>query len=419
MRILIITPYYLPDGGPSAPLYAMLCQALAARGHQVTIIAAVPHYPSGQVQPEYRLKQTTKTFEDGVHVIRVPIPSMDRSRFPQRLLQFLIYQIRAAIAGIREQYDVVLCSNPFLMVGIPFALLAVLRRKPAVYSVHDVYPDVGIKLGVFRNRWAIRLVTYLERYCLDRAIFVRILSESFAPPMRSLGVPDAKMVLIYDWVDTQLIQPMARDNSFAREHGLVNTFVVLYAGNIGLSQGLEHILTTAEKLSGVSDIRFVIVGDGAGRDMLAKDAARRSLKNVLFIPFQPRSRLPEVLATADISLVILQKGIGSDSLPSKSFSILASGRPLLASVDAESEMSRLVERSQSGVCVPPEDPDVLAQAILELRASPLQREKFGLNGREYAMKFHSPLSAVERFEELLQHTIVGHGNNAVLGCPGE
>jgi colanic acid biosynthesis glycosyl transferase WcaI len=229
--------------------------------------------------------------------------------------------------------------------------------------------------------------------------------------MRSLGVSDAKTVLIYDWVDTDLIQPMSRENSFSREHGLVDSFVVLYAGNIGLSQGLENVLTAAEKLSGVAEIRFVFVGDGAGRERLEKDAAKRGLTKVLFIPFQPRARLPEVLATADVSLVILQKGIGSGSLPSKSYSILASGRPLLASVDTESDMARLVERSQGGICVPPEDPEALAQAIRTLKANPLQREKFGINGRAYALKFHSPVSAAEQFDELLRKAIVEYGRN--------
>ncbi len=408
MRILVVTPYYLPDGGPSAPLFGMLCQALAGRGHEVSVIAAVPHYPSGRVKTENQLERTATTIEAGVRVMRVPVPSVDRSRFAQRLWQFLVYQIRATLAGWREQYDVVLFSNPFLMVGIPFAWLAVVRKKPAVYSVHDVYPDVGVKLGIFRYRWMIQLVSGLEKYCLDRAVFVRILSESFAPSMRAMGVPESKLRLIYDWVDTELIRPMARDNTFAREHDLVKSFVVLYAGNIGLSQGLENVLAAAEALSGHPDIRFVFVGDGSGRARLEMEAKRRGMANVKFIPFQPRARLPEVLASADISLVVLQKGIGSGSLPSKSFSILASGRPVLASVDADSDMSRLVERSHGGVCVPPEDAQALAQAIIELKANPLLREEYGEGGREFAVNFHSPSSAAERFEELLKEAIDGY-----------
>ena len=284
MRILVVTPYYLPDGGPSAPLFAMLCQALAACGHQVTVISAVPHYPTGQVKPEFRQKRTTRNIEDGVRIIRVPVPSVNRSSLHQRLFQLIIYQLGVVFNGVREHYDVILLSNPSFEVGLPYAVLASLRRIPAIYSVHDVYPDVGIKLGIFHNPWVIRLITSTEKFCLDRAVFVRILSESFVPAIRSLGVPEEKIVLIYDWVDTELIKPLPRKNSFSCEFGLVDLFVILYAGNIGLSQGLENVLTAAEKLSNFTEFRFVFVGDGAGRAQLENEATRRGLSNVSVYP---------------------------------------------------------------------------------------------------------------------------------------
>lgn len=410
MHIQVLTPYYTPDGGPSAPLYAMLCQALARRGHQVTVISAVPHYPSGYVQPGYIGKRIMSSRENGVEVVRVPVPSVDRSKLALRMVQFFSYQLGAAWAGLSHQYDVLLVSNPAFEMILPFAMLSVLRNKPAVFSVHDVYPDVGVKLGIFRQKVVIEAVAGLERFCLNHSVIVRVLSESFVSSVRSMGVPESRISLVYDWVDTDLIRPLPRDNAFARENDLVGKFVVLYAGNLGLSQGLEHILTAAELLAYQKDIRFVFVGDGAARPRLVAESRRRTLTNTQFLPYQPRDRLPEVLATADISLVTLQTGIGSGSLPSKTFSILASGRPVLASVDPDSDIFRLVDRSQSGICVPPEDPDALIQAIVQLKANPAQREMLGANGRAYAVRFHSPLSAAEQFEELLSRAIT-HGGN--------
>ena len=145
--MLVVTPHYLPDGGPSAPLYAMLCEALAQRGHQVTVVAALPHYPSGRVPSEYRSWTTRRAVENGVQVIRVPVPSVDRSRMLGRLVQFMIFQLGAARVTLCEQYDVVLLSNPALSTGIPLATASVLRRRPVVYSIHDVYPNVGVALG--------------------------------------------------------------------------------------------------------------------------------------------------------------------------------------------------------------------------------------------------------------------------------
>ena len=401
MNILVVTPHYLPDAGPSALLYALLSEALVRRGHEVTVIAAVPHYPSGRVPQAFRGRQTRPAVENGVRVIRVPVPTVDRSQMLLRLAQLAVFQLRAAWAGRARSYDVALFSNPWLSTGLPLAVSALIHRKPLVFSIHDVYPNVGVTLNVFRQPWIIKLVAAGERFCLKRAKYVRILSESFGPSLRALGVPEDKLALIYDWADTDLIQPLPRDNAFAREHNLADKFVVMYAGNMGLSQGLEHVLSAAQALSEHADIQFVFVGDGIGRARLMAQAEQRRLTNVRFIPFQPRGRLPEVLATADVSLVVLQRGVGAQSLPSKSFSILASGRPIIASVDGDSDMAKLVARSQAGRCIPPEDPAQLAEAILALRADMTGRWRMGRAGREYAVRHHSPGAAAGKFELLL------------------
>jgi len=408
MRILVIGYMYLPDGGPAAPLYAMLCEELAKRGHCVTVIASVPHYPSGQVQPNYRRKCLHCGIENGVQVIRVPLPSVDRTNLRKRFLQFISFQLGATWAGLRCRYDAVIIGNPALVFWLPFKVLSALRRKPTIASVHDLYPDVGITLNIFRQRPVIEMVTALERSFLKGSVYVRVLSESFIPPLRRLGVSDNKMKLIYDWVDTDLIRPLSRKNPFSHEHGLDDKFVVLYAGNIGLSQGLEYVIDTAEILKKEKKLIFVFVGDGAGRKQLGHKATRKGLVKVKFLPFQPRVRLPEVLATADISLVTLRKGVATASLPSKSFSILASGRPLIASVDKDSDTWKLAQRSGAGICIPPENPEALAEAIMELKNDPSRRMLLSHNGREFALKNHSPQAAAEKFEQLLLSAISAH-----------
>jgi colanic acid biosynthesis glycosyl transferase WcaI len=408
MNVLIIGAPYEPDFGPAAPLFTMLSKGLVQRGHQVTVITTVPHYPSGRVPVAFRGKWIWRSFENGVKVIRIGLPSVNRASLPQRLLQFICYQLGATFAGIGQQYDVVLSGNPALAVWLPFAYLAVLRRKPAIYSVHDVYPDVGVTLGIFRHKPVIKVVASLERFCLTHAQVVRILSESFRPGLRNLGVMESKMTLVYDWVDTDLIRPLPKVNSFTQENNLSEKFVVLYAGNIGLSQGLEHLLTTAGMLADQKDIQFVFVGDGAGREALQSQAHHQDLTNVQFISFQPREKLPEVLACADISIVILRRGIGSASLPSKTFSIMASGRPILVSVDEESETWKLVKRAEAGLCVPPEDPSILADALLTLKQDKTLRERLGNNGRIWAEQHHSPQYAAEQFEKLLYEAISTH-----------
>jgi colanic acid biosynthesis glycosyl transferase WcaI len=402
MRLLVVTPHYPPDGGPSAPLFGMLCEALARRGMDVTVIAAAPHYPSGRVLDGFRGRWFRRSEENGVRVIRVGVPSVDRTRLALRALQFLCFQAGAALSGLSQRYDVALFSNPGLDVWLPFAVHVVLRRTPAVFAVYDVYPDVGIALGVFRSRAVISAVAWLERFCLKHSSSVRMISGSFAPALHRLGVTDSKLVLIDDYVDTELIRPLSRTNAFSVENGLAGRFVVLYAGNIGLSQGLENVLLAAEQLRSQPDVLFVFVGDGTGRAGLVAEAERRKLDNILFLPFQPRARVPEMLASADVGLVILKRGIGVQSLPNKILSLLASGRPLLASVEEDSAAADLLRSSSAGLRVPPGDPMRLAEAIMALRNSPELREELGRNGRRHAEGHHSVGAAAERFEALFR-----------------
>lgn len=401
MRVLLITPFYAPDLGPSAPLFTMLCEDLVRLGHQVSVIAAVPHYPTGIVAPEFRGRLIQHENRNGVEVTRVWVPSVNRSRLGQRLLSFIVYQILTAVAGLRRHYDVLIISNPALEVFLPFLVLGVLRRKPVIFSVHDLYPDVGIKLGVFRHRLVINLVGWMERFCLDRAVYVRVLSEGFRQTLRSRGIPDSKLVLIWDWLDTDFIPPMPRTNEFSTRWGLDDVFVVMYAGNIGLSQGLEHVVEAARLLAQEPAIRFVFVGDGAGKESLQQLAHSSGLTTIRFIPFQPRELLPQVLASADVSLIALKRGVGTDSVPSKCYSILASGRPVIAAVDQGSDTWNLIHQADCGLCVEPENPQALAEALLWLYRDKSYRARLGANGRVYVVQHHSRMAAAQEFHQVL------------------
>jgi colanic acid biosynthesis glycosyl transferase WcaI len=401
MRIHAVLSYYKPDGGAAATLFPLLCEELVKLGHEVTVLTTVPHYPSGRVPDAYRWWKNRFSEENGVKVVRVGLPSVDRSKLAARLYQFVAFQVGVTQAGLHRDFDVLLTHTPALEVWLPFVYFSTLRHKPVVYSVHDIYPDVGINLGVFRNRLVIKAVGWLESYCLKRAKRVRILSKSFAPNLLKKGVAESKLALIYDWVDREAVRPLPRENSFAVEYGLVNRFVVLYAGNIGSVQGLNSVVEAAKLVADDSEICFVFVGDGAGRNILVEKTRQLGLSNVRFISYQPRERMPEIFSTGDISLVTLRKGTGFGALPSKTYQILSSGRPVIASVDEGSDTWDLIERAAAGLCVTPENPSKLAEAILTLRQDKDLRERLGRNGRIWAERHHSSQSAAKQFEKLL------------------
>jgi colanic acid biosynthesis glycosyl transferase WcaI len=403
MKILIISPCYPPDLGPSAPMFGMLAESLASLGHQVTVLAAVPHFPNGIVPKEYRHRLWTWEIGNGVHVGRAWIPSGNRANLFHRALTFAIYQVLVTLVGLRVEYDVAFIVNPAIETGLPFLLLGWLRRKPSIFGVWDVYPEVGVRMGLFRNQGVIQLVALLEDACLHNAWNVQVLGEGFLDDLMSHRVDPKRIVIIPPWLDTGLIRPLPRQNLFSCEHELNEQFVVLYAGNLGLSQGLDVVLEAARILENDHEILFLFVGDGAGKAGLTRQAS--GLSNVRFLPFQPRERLPELLASADVSLVVLKKGIGASSMPSKTFSILSSGRPVLACVDEGCDTWNYVERCHAGICIVPENPTALVQAIRLLKRNPEQRVQMGWNGRAWAEKYHSPQSAAENFQHLFLKVI--------------
>lgn len=402
MHLLLVTPYYAPDLGPSSPLLSQLCENLVAVGDQVTVIATVPHFPSGHVAPEYRKRAWFWEDRNGVRVCRVWVPSGDRANLRHRLLTFIVYQILCCWVGLPLKYNVAFVINPAIETFLPFALLVWLRRKPSIFGVWDLYPEVGIRLGIFRHPIVIRAVKLLEDFCLRHATIVQSLSDGFVTSLRARVKNPDQLVVIPPWLDVDFIRPLPRRSAFSREYCLDDSFIILYAGNLGFSQGLENVLMAAQLLSTQPYIQFVFVGDGAQRQALMAQAQQLELVNVRFIPFQPRERLGEVLASADVCLVCLKPGVGDDALPSKTFPILASGRPILAAVDQDSSIARLIAQAQAGFVIPPAIPEKLADAILNLTANLPLCQQLGASGRDYVVRFHSDKIATQEFRAVLQ-----------------
>lgn len=407
MRILVVTPFYAPDLGPSAALYEMLCEELVHLGCEVSVISAVPHYPTGRVAKQFRGRLVRRELRHGVDVTRVWVPSVDRARLGLRLLSFFCYQVLAAVVGLICRYDLLLASSPALEVLLPVLALALVRRKPTIYSVHEIYPDVGVKLGVFRHRPVIKAIEWMERLCCRRARVVRVLSDGYKRVLESKGTPESKLAVIWDWIDTDFIRPLTRRNAFSTQWGLDESFVVMYAGNLGPTQGLQQVVEAAGLLAEEPAIRVVFVGDGPAKRGLQQSVERAGLRNVQFIPLQERELLPWVLASADVSLNTLKRGMSTDSVPSKCYSIMASGRPIIASVDQGSDTWNLVQRAGCGLCVESGDGRGLAGAVLDLFRDDAYRARLAAKGRSYVVSRHSKAAAGREFYNLVC-SLAGH-----------
>jgi colanic acid biosynthesis glycosyl transferase WcaI len=296
-----------------------------------------------------------------------------------------------------------------------------LRWCPFVFVAQDIWPDGLISMGNLKSGSAIAAFRFLEKMVYRVASRVVVVSEGMKENLTAKGVPAAKIEVIPNWVDTGVIQPMERQNSFRADLGLMDRFVVLFAGNLGYAADLEQVLRAARLLQGESKLVFLLVGSGSARSALMRAAEEERLSNVVFVPTQLASKLSEVLAAADLSLVTLRKDMGRVSVPSKIYSYMASARAILACVPATSEAKRLVEVSGCGVWVPPDAPEILAETIVEMSRSPESLALMGQRGRQYATNHCSRSAATMAYHRLL-HNVVSNSSSGMAGtrkseCP--
>lgn len=412
-KVLLLTLVFAPDGVSTAVLMTELAQELQQAGHEVTVLTTTPHY---NVEPEARARQPLtphwgrwlyRSELDGIRVYHAAIP-VKGDRVGARLLDYLRFHAISTLAGLFAvgRYDLLLVPSPPLTIGVSAWLLGLLRRVPFLYNVQEIYPDVAVSLGVLRNRTVIRAFEVLERWIYGRARAITVISEWFRRRLLAKGVPAAKLTVIPNFVDTDFVQPQPRcaraTNAFARRHDLVDNFVVLYAGNIGLTQGFETILAAAQRLAHLPDLRFVIVGDGTRRAWLAEQLTAQALPNVCLLPYQARSVVPQIYAAADLCLVPLKRGTAQETFPSKIYTIMAAGRPVIAAADPDSELAWVVDHAGCGWAVPPDDATALADAIATAYAEQATLPAKGQNGRAYVEANHSRQAVARRYDELIR-----------------
>jgi colanic acid biosynthesis glycosyl transferase WcaI len=402
MRILLLSTYFVPDASANGTLMSQLCQEWVRLGHSVSVVTSMPHYDTNRIWPQYRGRIWAREAHNGIDVRRVfvYVPANKASLW-RRLLSYMLFNMLSSVAALSAgKCDVLLTPSPPLTNGLAAFVVSRLKRIPYIYNVQDIYPDVAIRLGVLRNKRAISAFQRMERFVYSKAAGVTVISQGFRQNLLRKGVPESKVHVIPNFVDTGFVMPLARHNVFSKSQDLDGRFVVLFAGNIGLSQGLETVLEAAKCLSRYPQILFLIAGNGASKQSLVERAGQMGLSNVRFLPFQPHEVVPQMYASADVCLVPLRRSLTEESVPSKVFTILGAARPLVASVDKESETWRLVRESGSGVCVEPENAHDLADAILMLYGDPQLGLKMGQSGRQFVEASHTCQRVAKQYEEL-------------------
>jgi len=410
MRVVVLCPHFTPDTAPTGTVMTRIIEELAGHGHELHVVTALPWYAEHAVEPAWlgRWIQTESTPWGSVTRVH-PFPGDDKTNLFRRAIGFLGFSLLAGIAGLRtggwfRRVDVVVAMSPPLTLGLTGWLAGRCRRAPLIFNIQDVFPDAAVKTGAIDNRWIIGAARRLERLTYHRAAAVTVLSEDLRDNVVAKIDPSRadRVHVIPNFVDTDVLRPGDRETAYRRELGIGSQPVVLYAGNVGYSQSLDLVVEAARRCP---DLAFVINGDGAARADVERDAA--GLENVSFAGYQPSERLAEVLATGDVHVVPLRTGLGDVSVPSKTYSSLATARPVVAAIDPGTEITRLLSASGGGVSVPPDDPDAFVAAIRALVDDPQRAARLGAAGRAWAAAEASPRAVGIAYDALIREIARG------------
>lgn len=403
-QVLITTQVYPPEAHPTAVMVRELAESLVASGTRVTVCCGFPHHPSGRLPPGWSFSVWQRTEERGVRVIRVGHFLHPSRSIPVRGAVFVSQGVGVAVGALlSERADVVVAYGPPLLGANLGAVVAARHRARLVNVIYDLYPDIAVETGRVTSRFVIGAARIAERLQYLATDMTVVLSEGLKRQLVARGVRPAQIAVVPVWLDPDEIKPGDRYNRWRREQGIpTEKLVVLYAGTIGVVSGATVVAEAAARLRDRPDIMFVLVGDGEARPLVEARTRELRLENVRFIPFQPRSRLPEVQATADIGLVTLEPGRGRTSVPSKVLGYMAAGRPIVASVDSGSDTALEVQGAGSGVVVPPGDAAALAQAVRTAADDEGWREEAGARGRARLVAGYAKESVLRRYRELLE-----------------
>ena len=403
LRLVVLCPHFAPDLAPTGVVMTRIVTELAARGHELHVVTSLPWYRNHAIEPGWggRLWRTEKT--EWGSIIRVhPFPGKSKSNLLRRAIGFLAFSYAVGIRSVHAdgfpfKVDGVLAMSPPLTLGLTGWFTKIIRRAPLVFNIQDVFPDAAIQTGAISNKKIITAAKWLERVSYQRSDAVVLLSQDLRTNIANKI--DTKyhdrLHVIPNFVDTVAITPQHRMTSYRSELGIGDQLVVMYAGNVGFSQSLNLVTDAAANFP---EVAFVINGDGAARKKLQEDCAQ--LTNVYFGDYQPIERLSEVLATGDIHLVPLRMGLASVSVPSKSYSILAAGRPMLAAIDLKTEIPNMLQQSGAGIAVEPDNSPAFIEALARLVSNRNQLHEMGANGRKWVETHASPASVAAQYEAI-------------------
>jgi len=402
---VLVTEYFHPDGASTGQLMTDLATGLEERGLEMTVYTGQPNYHSGETG---RLSAVDEY--QGVDVRRIPLPQLRQTSLSRRLVNWAVFTVWATVAlaldsADRERELLFVSNPPFLPLGV--WLVGRLRGWPYTYIVYDLYPDMAIEPGhLARDGLIARIWRAVHRRVFDRAAHVVALGPAMREAIVEAAGPDfdpETVTIIHNWADPEFITPTRKANNwFSREHDLIDTFTLLYSGNIGDNHDLETVVRGVARLRDES-VKLLVIGEGDRKDdvvALAEDLDLRP-DTVEFLPYQDREDLPATLTCADISVVSVNEGMKGVCVSAKLYTAMAAGQPMLVISHPEDDEARMVRTWNAGLHVAHGDAEGVAACVRQWRESPTLLERQGRNARAALEQRYTERRAIDRYYDLL------------------
>jgi len=403
MRILILSQWFQPE-----PFFKGLpfAKALKEKGHHVEVLTGFPNYPGGKIYPGYRIHLYQRELMGGIQVSRVPLyPSHDKAVF-RRILNYLSFAISSFFVSpwLVNRPDIIYVFN-LITLGPTAYLLRLLHGAKVIFDVTDLWPESVAASRMLQNKRILALLKRVCKFIYNKADRIVVLSPGFKDNLVERGIKPDKIDVFYNWCDESSIHREKPNADLAIKLGMAGKFIVLFAGTMGIVQGLDTLLDCARICrSELPHVQFILVGGGVDRPRLEKRANKMGLDNLMFLPPRPRELMGEIFAIADALIVHLKDdSLFRITIPSKTQAYLYIGKPIIMAVRGDA--AELVRRAGAGIICEPENPGEIVKAIKTLYSmSDEERKLMGESGSNYYKNFLSFTSGVNQFEKLMLTT---------------
>lgn len=389
MRILQLAGYFFPEKAASIYLEENRYEAFSMAGFYTIVYTARPQRGLTEEEyQEYKHKKLEMMYNDGIEVHRFLMYREGKNTILRALRYFLISAVQLWKGIWTKNIDLIYVASTPPTQGALAAIVKIIKRVPFVYNLQDIFPDSLVGTGLAKKGgllWKIGRV--IENFTYRNADKIIVISEDFKKNIMAKGVPEEKIVVVYNWVDQNAVIDIPRsENILFDRYGLDRSkFYITYNGNIGLTQNMDMLLEVAKALEVNENIHFVLVGNGAYLEQVKQIIKDRNIGNVTLLPFQPYEKISHVFSLGDVSLVISKPGVGANSVPSKTWSIMSASRPILANFD-ENELKSIIEKNDCGIFTKAGDKVAFTDAILKLYNDRELCKEMGKNGRKFVME---------------------------------